>query len=195
MLCEGSPPTGISGYDWQFNGRVKSQTNSLNQFVAWGTVQYRACGQSTANTIVEIRNLRVYALAGGIWRHYTTQNDPFNWCGDHQHDTFAYITACTEVGDGWRMPVGNRSLHWAESTDATFANDACHVVLYETRKIGSGEVMGNSGLDWRNGNSSAGDSWFGSYQRITDTFSTIGGTSCTSQQLASNLPPGVNAEN
>ena len=185
----------MAGFDWQFHGRVNSQTNSLNQFTSWGTAQWRACGQSQPNTVVELRNLRVYALADGVWRIYPTQDNPFNWCGEFNPDTLTGGTGCTRIGDGYRIPVGQRSMHWAESTDATFANDACHVVLYEARKTGAGEVMANTGLDWRNGNQSAGDSWLGSYQALTTTFQIIGGTSCSSQQMASNPPPGMVADN
>lgn len=186
-LCTGSPPGGVSGFDWQFRGRVNDAAGP-SQFTSWGTVQWRGCGASVANTVVEIRNLRVYAYTGS-WQLYPSQNNPFNWCGDHYPDTTAYVTACTRVGNGWRMPTGARSIHWAESTDSVFANDQCHAVFFEMRKIGAGEVMANTGFDWRNGNSSAGDSWFGSYRALTADWKAIGGSSCPASLLRANPPP------
>lgn len=189
VLCTGSPPGGVTGFDWQYRGRVNGASGP-DQFTAWGTVQWVGCGQSAADTTVEVRNLRVYALTlDAGWRLYGSQNNPFNWCGDHYPDTLAYITACTRSGGGWLMPEGARSMHWAESTDAVYANDLCHLVLVEMRKVGGGDVMANTGFDWRNGTSSAGDSWFGSYRRLSDQWRWVGGTSCTATQLAANVPP------
>lgn len=183
VLCTGAPPNGVSGYDWQFHGRINGVTGP-SQFTSWGTIQWLNCGASIANTVVEIRNLEVFALTAGGWHRYTSQVDVFNWCGDHYPDTLRYVTACTRVGAGWRMPTGARSIHWAESTDSVVAGDQCHVVMFEARKLGAGQVAANTGFDWRNGTSSAGDSWFGSYRLLGTDWRTIGGSSCSPAQLA-----------
>ena len=191
-LCTGSPPTGISGYDWEFNGRVNNQTTANDEFTSWGTMQWQECGQSAANTIVFLQDLRVYALTTGGWHLYTTQDDPFNWCWERHIDTTTDAAghgACPESGGGYLMPNGSFSQHWAESTDDVVANDLCHMVLVQMKKSGSGSVMAGTGLDWRSGTSSVGDSWFGTYRLLTTDWKWIGGTSCTSTQLASTPPP------
>lgn len=178
------PPNGVSGFDWEFNGRVKV-VSGPSQFTSWGTFQWVNCGASSVNTVVEIRDLRVYAKVAGGWHHYPSQNNPRNWCNNHYPDTLAQVGPCVESGSqGWVMPTGARSIHWAESTDAVVAGDQCHIVLFQARKSGLGNVMANTGFDWRNGNASAGDSWFGSYRRLSTEWRWIGGTSCTASQLA-----------
>lgn len=180
----------VDGFDWQYRGRVNNESGP-SQFTAWGTYQWLNCGQGQANTMVQFRDLRVYALTTGGWHHYAAQNDPFNWCWNRYPDTTTGDQgACERAGsDGYVMPMGALSGHWSEATDAVAAGDICHLVFIQAKKQGPGEVMANTGFDWRNGNSSAGDSWFGSYRRLTTAWRWIGGTSCTATHFAVDRPP------
>ncbi len=194
-LCTGAAPSGISGYDWQFHGRAGAPASSRPSIATWGTYQWRNCHQTQPNTFVEVRNLRVYARVGSGWQHYAGQNDPFNWCGNMEVDTFAHRGDCQRFGNTYQMPTGLNGqwvVHWGESDETKKAGLVCQVAMYEARVIGNGQVMANSGLDWRQNNGSFGDSWFGSYVLLTAEWQTIGGTSCSASQL-NPPPPGVSA--
>lgn len=185
-LC--TPP---SNYDWGLHGRVNGATSSRTEIASWGVVQWRSCGASQPNTVVEFRNLRVYAKVGSGWQLYPDQNDVRNWCGVMLPNTLDYVSGCAWTGTGYLMPTGQRSLHWGENTTTKIAGALCHVVLVEARSLGTGQVMFGTGLDWRSGNTSVGDSWVGSYRALSSAWRTVGGSSCSAAQL-SPPPPGVN---
>jgi len=187
-LCE-SGTWNPNGYDWEYGGRALNQTTSATEFTSWGTFQWVECGVDAPNTIVFVQNLEVYGLTSGGWVQVTAQNNPFNWCNDHYPDTYHQIDECTESGGGWLMPMGEQSIHWAEATDDVVSGDLCYIVLFEAKKSGAGNVMANSGLDWRSGDNSLGDSWFGAYRKLTTNWQTIGGSSCTQGQLSTHGLP------
>ena len=177
----------LPGYDWEQHGRTHDGIGS--QLAVWGTVQWASCGTSAPGTDYEIRNLRLYGLVGGAWRIYPDQTDPFNWCSLVQPNTYTLAGGCTRSGLGYRMPSGALAVHWGESTTSTLAGAQCHAMLYEARSTGPGVIMANTGMDWRSGNTSIGDSWFGSYRRLGSAWSTVGGSSCAPSVLRGNPPP------
>lgn len=200
-LC--TPP---ANYDWGTSGRLHGAPGgSITNIKWWGTAQWTACeGQEAADTYLNLQNWRAYSWDGSAWGNGNSTNSygssPNNWCQTLDPTTNNGVNeACSGSASSWLMPVdstnytpNDRSLHWASSSQDMRDNAICHVVLYEAKKTGSGNVMVNTGLDHYVGAEGYnGDAWVGSYVALTTSYQTIGGSNCSSTVLNANPPPGV----